>query len=82
MTRQVSQGPLQQVVAEESVAEVQTAIRRLPETTRSALILREYEGLSYAEIAAVLEIPIGTVMSRLYHARRRLAQELAPILNN
>jgi len=75
-------GPLQQVVAEESVAEVQAAIRRLPETTRSALILREYEGLSYAEIAAVLDIPIGTVMSRLYHARRRLAQELAPILNH
>jgi RNA polymerase sigma-70 factor (ECF subfamily) len=74
-------GPLQQVVAEESISEVQAAIQRLPESTRSALILREYEGLSYAEIATVLDIPVGTVMSRLYHARRRLAKELAPILN-
>ena len=75
------QGPLQQLVARETVSDVQVAIQRLPETTRSALVLREYEGLSYAEIATVLNIPTGTVMSRLYHARRRLAQELAPILN-
>ncbi len=74
------QGPLQQLVARETVTDVQTAIQRLPESSRTALVLREYEGLSYAEIATVLDIPTGTVMSRLYHARR-LAKELAPILN-
>ena len=76
------QDPLQQLVAKETsaeaAAEVQAAIQRLPEASRAALVLREYEELSYAEIATVLDIPIGTVMSRLYHARRRLAKELAP----
>lgn len=75
------QGPLQQLVAKETVSDVRAAIQRLPESSRTALILREYEGLSYAEIASVLDIPTGTVMSRLYYARRRLAKELAPILN-
>lgn len=73
-------GPLHQLIARETSAEVQAAIQRLPETSRTALILREYEEFSYAEIAAALDIPIGTVMSRLYHARRRLAQDLAPTL--
>ena len=79
------QEPLQQLVAQETAAEVaaavQAAIQQLPEASRAALVLREYEELSYAEIATVLDIPIGTVMSRLYHARRRLAKELAPTLS-
>ncbi len=73
--------PLRQALTAETTLEVQAAIRRLPELSRTALILREYEEMSYAEIAAVLDIPIGTVMSRLYHARRRLAEELAPLLH-
>ncbi len=75
------QDPLQQIIVDETVSDVQTAIHQLPESSRTALVLREFEGLSYAEIATVLDIPTGTVMSRLYYARRRLAQELAPILN-
>ena len=43
---------------------------------RAVLALRELEGLSYDEIAKVTEVPTGTVMSRLYHARRLLAQKL------
>lgn len=74
------QGPLQQLITAEMASEVQAAIQRLPEASRAALVLREFEDLNYAEIAAVLNIPIGTVMSRLYHARRRLAKDLAPTL--
>jgi RNA polymerase sigma-70 factor (ECF subfamily) len=48
----------------------------VPEASRAALILREFEGLSYREIAEALNIPIGTVMSRLNYARKVLRQEL------
>ena len=58
-------------------AAVRLAILKLPMHVRSALVLREYEGLSYAEIAEVLNIPLGTVKSRLNDARRRLGQQLA-----
>jgi RNA polymerase sigma-70 factor (ECF subfamily) len=51
-------------------------IRRLSAQDREVLILREFQGLTYAELAAVLEIPKGTVMSRLHHARRRLREQL------
>jgi len=56
---------------------VRAAILRLPEASRAALILREYEGLSYREISETLGIPVGTVMSRLHYARGRLRKELA-----
>ncbi len=53
---------------------VRRAIEQLPDFEREALVLREFEGLRYREIADLLGIPIGTVMSRLYAARRRLAR--------
>ena len=52
------------------------AVEELPEDARRTLLLREVDGLSYAEIAAALGIPKGTVMSRLHHARRRVRQLL------
>ena len=52
------------------------AIEELPEGARETLLLREVDGLSYAEIAEALEIPKGTVMSRLHYARRRLRDRL------
>jgi RNA polymerase sigma-70 factor (ECF subfamily) len=60
----------------EKAAAVRRAVARLPEHSRAALILREYEGLSYQEIAEALNIPIGTVMSRLNYARKRLRETL------
>ena len=56
---------------------VRKAVLDLPPASRSVLVLREYEGLSYQEIADSLDIPIGTVMSRLAYARGILKQELA-----
>ncbi len=58
--------------------QLQLAILRLPSASRIVIILREYEQMSYQEIADTLEIPIGTVMSRLNYARNRLLKELAP----
>jgi len=55
---------------------VRAAIQALPPAARVALVLREYEQLSYREIAAVLNIPIGTVMSRLNYARQLLKERL------
>jgi RNA polymerase sigma-70 factor (ECF subfamily) len=52
------------------------AIDRLPPDFREVLALSDMEGLSYAEIAAALEIPVGTVKSRLFRARRQLQREL------
>ena len=59
--------------------QVRTAIQRLPVEFREIIILREYEELSYQEIAAVLECPLGTVMSRLARAHSRLRDLLSPI---
>jgi RNA polymerase sigma factor (sigma-70 family) len=52
------------------------ALERLPVGLREAIVLRELEGFSYAEIAAVADIPIGTVMSRLSRSRKRLQEFL------
>ena len=60
----------------ERTALVKKAVLSLPDGCRSVLVLREYEGLSYQEIADALEIPIGTVMSRLNYARKRLKDQL------
>lgn len=60
------------LIEKEQVALLQRALRALPEASRAVLVLREYGSLSYHEIAQVLDIPVGTVMSRLNYARGRL----------
>lgn len=57
-------------------AEVKQAIQGLPEEFRIPLVLSDIEGMSYAEIAHVLELPVGTVKSRLFRGRRRLQKRL------
>lgn len=61
---------------------VNRAIDQLPEDLRTAIVLREIEGLSYEEIAESMNCPIGTVRSRIFRAREAIAQELKPILNS
>ena len=58
------------------------AIARLPEELRSAFLLREYDGLSYEDIARILECPIGTVRSRIFRARDSVDRYLGPLLNH
>ncbi len=69
-------GPEGLFVQEEQTSLVQQAILTLPDSSRAVLVLKEYEGLSYREIADALDIPIGTVMSRLNYARRLLKEKL------
>jgi RNA polymerase sigma-70 factor (ECF subfamily) len=70
------------VERQERAWQVRQAVLALPEASRAVLILREYEELSYQEIAEALEIPAGTVMSRLSYARKLLAERLAPYLED
>ena len=61
-------------------ATVNAAIDALSEDLRQAIVLREIEGLSYEEIAAVMNCPIGTVRSRIFRAREAIADRLRPLL--
>ena len=69
-------GPEALFFQEERTALVRRAILSLPDASRAVLVLREYEGMSYHEIAEALDIPVGTVMSRLNYARKTLREKL------
>jgi RNA polymerase sigma-70 factor (ECF subfamily) len=61
----------------ELASEIQAALATLPEHHRQVILLREVEGLSYEEIAKIMNVPKGTIMSRLFHARRKMQRALA-----
>ena len=65
------------LIARDEAGQLARAVDALPVAFREALVLREYQGLSYREIAAVTGVPIGTVMSRLGRARQHLLTRLA-----
>jgi len=69
-------GPESLVSQQERTVLVQKAVLSLPEASRAVLVLREYEEMSYHEIADALDIPVGTVMSRLNYARKLLKDKL------
>ena len=73
-------GPESTLIDKEQALVVQKALLALSETNRSVLVLREYSDLSYREIATALNIPLGTVMSRLNAARMQLRMILQPQL--
>jgi RNA polymerase sigma-70 factor (ECF subfamily) len=60
---------------------VNAAMEALPEELRTAIMLRELEGLSYEEIAAIMDCPIGTVRSRIFRAREAVSAKLQPLLD-
>ena len=66
------------LIQRQAVERVRRAVEGLPVDHREVIVLRELEGMSYKEIAAVVGIPIGTVMSRLARARERLLAVLGP----
>jgi RNA polymerase sigma-70 factor (ECF subfamily) len=68
------------LLSKEIAATVNAAIDGLPEELRTAIQLRELEGMSYEEIARVMECPIGTVRSRIFRAREAIAERLRPLL--
>ncbi len=61
---------------------VDGAIRELPEDLRSAVTLREMEGLSYEDIAAIMDCPVGTVRSRIFRAREAIDKTIQPLLSS
>ncbi len=68
------------LASKEIAATVNAAIESLSEDLRQAIVLREIEGLSYEEIADVMNCPIGTVRSRIFRARESIAGKLRPLL--
>jgi RNA polymerase sigma factor (sigma-70 family) len=70
--------PEEEVLRSEEIGRVRSAIEAIPEPFREAVVLRDLEDLSYAEIAEVTGVPVGTVMSRLSRGRSMLAKELLP----
>jgi RNA polymerase sigma-70 factor (ECF subfamily) len=75
------QEPESAALSSERADVVRAALMRLPVHSRTILVLREYQSLSYQEIADLLEVPLGTVKSRLSDARRRLKAELTGYLS-
>jgi len=69
------------LLTEEIRETVDAAIGALPEDLRRAVVLREYEGLSYEEIAAVMACPVGTVRSRIFRAREAIDRQLRPVFD-
>jgi RNA polymerase sigma-70 factor (ECF subfamily) len=68
--------PEERLAQQHTVTLVRAALEQLPPDFREVIVLREIEGLSYKEIAEVVHVPIGTVMSRLARARERLRSVL------
>lgn len=72
--------PEHTLLTSEIAETVTAAMEALPEDLRTAITLREIEGLSYDEIAAVMDCPIGTVRSRIFRAREAIDKQLKPLL--
>ncbi len=72
--------PEQQMMTRQIAETVNSTLQALPEELRTAITLREIDGLSYEEIAQIMNCPIGTVRSRIFRAREAIAEQLRPQL--
>jgi len=73
--------PEDHLMNEQIIHVIKTAIEKLPEEMRIAITLREFEGMSYEEIAEAMDCPIGTVRSRIFRAREAIDEKLNPLLD-
>lgn len=73
--------PETELMNKQILATVEKAVAKLPEDLRRVITLREMEGLSYEEIAQIMDCPIGTVRSRIFRAREVIATDLRPLLD-
>ena len=76
-----AEGPEAAASRDELAEAIEQAVAALPDDLRSALTLREFEGLTYEQIAAIMECPLGTVRSRIFRAREALDRRLGPLLD-
>lgn len=74
--------PERELLTDEIARTVQSALDDLPDDLRTAIVLREIEGMSYEEIAEAMECPIGTVRSRIFRAREAIDKRLRPLLTH
>jgi RNA polymerase sigma-70 factor, ECF subfamily len=72
--------PERLLLNQEIIDTIKTAIDKLPEEMRIAIMLREFEGMSYEEIAEAMDCPVGTVRSRIFRAREAIDNKLNPLL--
>jgi RNA polymerase sigma-70 factor (ECF subfamily) len=75
-----SANPSETAVSNELGAAIDAAVQQLPAKHQMAFVLREYKGMSYQEMAEVMQCNVGTVMSRLFNARKRLQELLAGVI--
>ncbi|MCL7422372.1 MAG: RNA polymerase sigma factor RpoE [Methylobacter sp.] len=73
--------PERLLLNQEIVEVIKAAIDKLPEEMRTAIMLREFEGMSYEEIAVAMDCPVGTVRSRIFRAREAIDNKLNPLLD-
>jgi RNA polymerase sigma-70 factor, ECF subfamily len=73
--------PERLLFSQEIIETIKTAIESLPEEMRVAIMLREFEGMSYEEIAEAMDCPVGTVRSRIFRAREAIDSKLTPLLD-
>jgi RNA polymerase sigma-70 factor, ECF subfamily len=73
--------PEHQLLSDEIGVAIKSAIEKLPEDMRIAIMLREFDGLSYEDIAAAMDCPVGTVRSRIFRAREAIDKKLQPLLD-
>ena len=81
LPRRLDSNPGKVLGRRELAERIQEAVNELPEYHRAVIILREVEGLSYTEMAKMMKVSKGTIMSRLHHARQKLRKSLEPYLD-
>jgi RNA polymerase sigma-70 factor (ECF subfamily) len=76
-----TENPENQLSRDELAKAIDDAIRSLPDDLRSAVTLREFDGLTYEQIAVIMECPVGTVRSRIFRAREAIDQQIQPYVD-